>query len=114
MMMQMMQMMMGGGMGGKRSGPYSKGGGGGGGLGGALHGIPASQKVWVGSLPAGTSNEELKALFESIGEVKHVVCRGKTAIVAFSTDEEAQMAIVGLNGSELNGTAIQVDVWTGK
>merc|ERR1712217_523624 len=89
-----MNSMKGGCKGGKGMGPYGmmggmggKGGKGGGGCGKVGAGIPAAQKVWVGGLPMGTSNEELQIHFESIGEVKGVSCRGKTAIIAFGTDE---------------------------
>eukprot|EP00933_Yihiella_yeosuensis_P050298 TRINITY_DN48071_c0_g1_i1.p1 TRINITY_DN48071_c0_g1~~TRINITY_DN48071_c0_g1_i1.p1 ORF type:complete len:299 (+),score=69.38 TRINITY_DN48071_c0_g1_i1:111-1007(+) len=75
-----------------------------------------SLKVWVGGLPEDYSNwKELQQHFASIS--KPVVCdvmkRG-TAVVAYKTIEEVETAIATLNGSELGGNTIEVDVWVKK
>lgn len=76
--------------------------------------FPASQRVWVGGIPEGTTRDELKAHFEVVGEPKFVFIRGTTGWVAFETDIEATTAIDALNGSIFGETMLEVDVWSGK
>eukprot|EP00404_Azadinium_spinosum_P023013 CAMPEP_0180614616 /NCGR_PEP_ID=MMETSP1037_2-20121125/31507_1 /TAXON_ID=632150 /ORGANISM="Azadinium spinosum, Strain 3D9" /LENGTH=162 /DNA_ID=CAMNT_0022634331 /DNA_START=33 /DNA_END=521 /DNA_ORIENTATION=+ len=73
-----------------------------------------SQKIWLGNLPGGLTNDDLKAHFEDLVglEPKMVSIRGVTGVAAFGSDEEASLAIEALNGSELGGQAIEVDAWT--
>jgi len=78
--------------------------------------FPSEQKCWVGNIPQGTTQEELKAFFGLIGEPKYVTCRGTTGVVAFASDIEAQTAIEVLNGAVFGDSEVQlqVDAWTGK
>eukprot|EP00928_Gymnodinium_smaydae_P023886 TRINITY_DN1952_c0_g2_i1.p1 TRINITY_DN1952_c0_g2~~TRINITY_DN1952_c0_g2_i1.p1 ORF type:complete len:254 (+),score=78.98 TRINITY_DN1952_c0_g2_i1:64-762(+) len=112
--MQLMQLMKGKGKG--------WGGGWGGGKGwsrGGLTDFPPEKKVWIGGLAEGTTFQQLKDhLATAGGTPKYAkVMTGKgagTGGVAFDTAEEATAAIEKLNGSELNGATIEVDVWTKK
>merc|ERR1719265_498589 len=95
---------------------YGKGKGWGKGKGGGLSSFPAEKKVWIGNLPEeGVTFRELQAHFP--GSKFATVMKGKgagTGGVAFATPEEVANAIATLNGSELAGARIEVDVWTKK
>lgn len=77
-----------------------------------------SNKVFVGSLPFKTTDEELGAHFASAGTVtsaKVIIDKndGKSkgfGFVEFSSDAEAQAAVDKLNGSSLDGRDIFVDI----
>jgi len=118
----------------KRSGPWSGGGGGGQWLfvpaGGQprvpakankymdkLDKIDADKKVWVGGLSKDTTWKKLEKHFEETCGTKpklsEVLPKGK-ACLAFRDADEASAAIAAVNGSELNGKSIEVDVWTQK
>lgn len=88
------------------------------GKGRGLSDFAAEKKVWVGNLPEAVTFRELQAHFNTIGAAKFaLVMKGKgagTGGVAFATAEEATEAIAKLNGSELMGEKIVVDVWTKK
>lgn len=88
------------------------------GKGRGLSDFTADKKVWVGNLPEAVTFRELQAHFNTIGAAKFaLVMKGKgagTGGVAFATAEEATEAIAKLNGSELMGAQIVVDVWTKK
>ncbi|CAK0846098.1 unnamed protein product [Prorocentrum cordatum] len=76
---------------------------------------PAENKVWVGDLPEGITAEDLTAHFGLAGTVKlAALMKTGTAGLAFSDATEAQAAVLHLNGTEIGGKTIQVDVWTGK
>merc|ERR1712190_212452 len=83
---------------------------------GGANKYPASQKVWVGNLPEGMLQEDVKTFFKQVGDVKFISISGKSnsGVVAYDTDEEAAQAIELLNGQaiDLAGEPIQVDVWT--
>merc|ERR1719321_1130812 len=106
MMQQMMSMMMGKGKGkDKGKGKMS------------LSNFHSDKKVWVGNLPDSITSRELHDHFKEHGAKWSETFRGNgkgTGGVAFKTSEEAQAAISKLNGSVLNGSMIQVDVWTKK
>lgn len=75
-----------------------------------------SKKLFVGSLPFSTTNEELQKLFEPYGEVTSaVVIRDKQTrrskgygFVEMSSDESAKDALEALNGTEVKGRKIVV------
>lgn len=75
-----------------------------------------SKKLFIGSLPFTTTNEELQKLFESYGEVvSAVVIRDKQTrrskgygFVEMESDEAANNAMEELNGSDLKGRKIVV------
>merc|ERR1719502_2583853 len=95
---------------------YGKGKGKGWGKQSGLSSFPAETKVWIGGLPeTGVTFKELQAHFP--GSKFATVMTGKgagTGGVAFATAEEAANAIRTLNGSNLMGNTIVVDVWTKK
>eukprot|EP00441_Pelagodinium_beii_P039682 CAMPEP_0197644830 /NCGR_PEP_ID=MMETSP1338-20131121/17678_1 /TAXON_ID=43686 ORGANISM="Pelagodinium beii, Strain RCC1491" /NCGR_SAMPLE_ID=MMETSP1338 /ASSEMBLY_ACC=CAM_ASM_000754 /LENGTH=198 /DNA_ID=CAMNT_0043218291 /DNA_START=172 /DNA_END=768 /DNA_ORIENTATION=+ len=71
--------------------------------------------VWIGSLAEGTSHTDLRPIFMQAGTVKRIqVLKKGTGFVLFSTAEEATLAISSLNGTMVNGQAIQVDTYTKK
>lgn len=75
-----------------------------------------SKKLFVGSLPFSTTNEELQKLFEPFGEVTSaVVIRDKQTrrskgygFVEMTSAEAANDALEALNGSEVKGRKIVV------
>lgn len=77
-----------------------------------------SNKVYVGNLPWSVDSDQLREMFEPHGEVRSanvVVDRlsGRSrgfGFVEMSTEEQAHQAIQALNGSEINGRSLTVDV----
>ena len=75
------------------------------------------KKLYVGSLPYSTTDEELKELFGKVGTVESAnVISDKFSgrskgfgFVEMSTDEEAQKAIDELNGSQIGDRSIVVN-----
>lgn len=75
-----------------------------------------SKKLFVGSLPFSTTNEELQKLFEPYGEVTSaVVIRDKQTrrskgygFVEMTSEDAANEALEALNGSEVKGRKIVV------
>merc|ERR1719161_591230 len=100
----MMMMMMGGkGKGKKGTGRWGKGK------------VDPTLKVWIGGLTEDVKWKDLKTLFDTVGPTTWVECfegKGKgTGFVAYKTVEEVATAIASLNGSVLDGAAIQCDYW---
>ena len=77
-----------------------------------------SKKLFVGNIPFKASEEELEGLFREHGEVTSVkVIRdsfsGRSkgfAFVEMGNEDGASKAIDALNGYELNGRAIKVNI----
>ena len=77
-----------------------------------------SKKLFVGSLSWDTNDESLRNAFAVHGEISEavVVCDRDTGrsrgfgFVTFEDEEAADKAIAALNGTELDGRAIRVDV----
>ena len=75
-----------------------------------------SKKVYVGNLPFSVSEKELSEMFSSYGEITEaIVIKDKYSgqsrgfgFVEMSTEEEAQKAVQGLNGYNLEGRNIVV------
>ena len=73
--------------------------------------------IYVGNLPYGVTDDELRDAFGSYGEVVSInVIKDKFSgesrgfgFVEMSNDEEAQSAIDGLNGSEFGGRNLKVN-----
>jgi RNA recognition motif-containing protein len=73
--------------------------------------------IYVGNLSRDTEEDGLRAAFERFGEVSKVaIIRDKFSgeprgfgFVEMSSKEEAQAAISGLNGTELNGRTLNVN-----
>jgi RNA recognition motif-containing protein len=77
-----------------------------------------SKKLFVGSLSWNTNDDGLRAAFGAFGEVAEatVVADRDTGrsrgfgFVTFDDDEAADKAVAALNGTELDGRTIKVDV----
>ena len=75
------------------------------------------KKLFIGSLPWSTTDEQLKELFETMGAVEsaNVVTERDTGrsrgfgFVEMTNDDEAKAAIEKLNGHELEGRTITVN-----
>ena len=68
-------------------------------------------KLYVGNLSYSATNEQLKELFSTYGEVREVnviVGRG-FGFVEMSSPSEAEKAKEALNGSDLEGRTLKVD-----
>jgi RNA recognition motif-containing protein len=74
-------------------------------------------KLYAGNLPFSIGDNELKALFEPYGTVasaKVIMDRdtGRSkgfGFVEMGTDQEAQAAIAGCNGKDMEGRALKVN-----
>ena len=77
-----------------------------------------NKKLFVGNLPWGITNDSLRELFASVGEVVEAMVitdrmsgRSKGfGFVTFATEEAAQAAIAQLNEKEIEGRKIIVNV----
>lgn len=75
-------------------------------------------KLYVGNLPYSTNDEGLKQLFAEFGEVTEAVVindkfsgRSKGfGFVTFADDAAAEKAVADMNGKEVEGRAIVVNV----
>eukprot|EP00444_Apocalathium_aciculiferum_P010229 CAMPEP_0183388122 /NCGR_PEP_ID=MMETSP0370-20130417/3819_1 /TAXON_ID=268820 /ORGANISM="Peridinium aciculiferum, Strain PAER-2" /LENGTH=127 /DNA_ID=CAMNT_0025566951 /DNA_START=68 /DNA_END=451 /DNA_ORIENTATION=+ len=75
------------------------------------------KKVWIGGLAEGTGYKELHEHLKVAGAKWVEVWKGNgagTGVACFGTAEEAAAAISTLNGSDLNGGTLVVDVWEKK
>mmetsp|Transcript_159874 Transcript_159874/g.282012 ORF Transcript_159874/g.282012 Transcript_159874/m.282012 type:complete len:125 (+) Transcript_159874:98-472(+) len=80
--------------------------------------VAPEMKVWVGGLASTVQWKDLQAHVDAQVKSKWVeVFTGKSAgtgAVVFGSAEDATKAVAALNGTELSGQAIQVDVWVKK
>lgn len=75
------------------------------------------KKIYVGNMNYNTSEEALRSTFEEFGNVEsvkiitdHMTGRPKGfAFVEMTTEEEAQAAIDGTNGKEVDGRVLRVN-----
>jgi RNA recognition motif-containing protein len=75
------------------------------------------KNVYVGNLNSGTTEDQLRSAFETYGLVDKVnIVRDQDsglgrgfAFVEMTNDPEGEKAIAGLNGSSLEGNAINVN-----
>jgi cold-inducible RNA-binding protein len=75
------------------------------------------KKLYVGNLPYGTTDSDLQKLFEPHGTVQsaQVIMDRDTGrskgfgFVEMNSDQEAQAAIAGLSGHEIDGRALTVN-----
>ncbi len=74
--------------------------------------------IYVGNLSYNTNEESLRRVFESYGEVANVnVIKDRMtgqsrgfAFVEMPSDDQAQSAIDGLNGHELDGRQLRINI----
>ena len=77
-----------------------------------------SKKLFVGSLSWGVNDDSLRDAFAVHGEISEAVVisdrdTGRSrgfGFVTFDDDDAADKAVAALNGTELDGRAIRVDV----
>jgi cold-inducible RNA-binding protein len=77
-----------------------------------------SKKLFVGSLSWGVNDDALKSAFGVHGEISEAVVindrdTGRSrgfGFVTFEDDDAADKAVAALNGTELDGRTIRVDV----
>jgi len=70
----------------------------------------ATKSVYVGNLPHGTTEEELRELFAQYGPVESVrVIEGKGFAFVDLSDEKAGDAIRAINGMDFKGRVLRVD-----
>jgi len=77
-----------------------------------LQPLDASVKIWVAGLDENVSWKKVAQHFKEIGKAKVALMKSGKACVAFETADEADNAIASLNGSDMGGKTIEVDVWT--
>jgi RNA recognition motif-containing protein len=76
------------------------------------------KKLYVGNLPYGVTEQELKEVFVQVGKVvsSKVITDRETGrskgfgFVEMSTEEEATKAIDGFNGADYNGRNLTVSI----
>jgi len=77
--------------------------------------IDASKLVWVGGLSPKTTWKTLEKHFSEILKptVSDIVKKPKgiTAMLAYKSEEDVATVVAALNGSELDGQVLEVDVW---
>lgn len=82
-----------------------------------LAAIDASLKVWVGGVAETATWKSLQKHFTDM-DCKPKICailgKGGKACVSFATAEAAELAIAMVNMTELEGSMLEVDVWTQK
>lgn len=80
--------------------------------------VHMSKKLFVGGLSWGTNDEALKQAFERFGDVEEakVISDRETGrsrgfgFVTFTDDAAADEAVSGMNGTDLDGRTLKVDV----
>jgi RNA recognition motif-containing protein len=76
-----------------------------------------AKKLYVGNLTYGVTDSDLQRMFEAFGSVQSAqvimdrdTCRSKGfGFVEMGSDSEAQAAIAGMNGKEVDGRALTVN-----
>jgi len=81
-----------------------------------LKATDASLKVWIGGLSEKTTWKTLEKHFEgSVAKPAITEIMGKgSAVISYKSVEQVSDAVAALDGSELDGNSIQVDVWVEK
>ena len=77
-----------------------------------------SKKLFVGNLSWGTDDQSLRQTFEAFGEVEEAVVisdrdTGRSrgfGFVTFNDDEAAETAVSALDGTDLDGRPVKVNV----
>jgi cold-inducible RNA-binding protein len=69
-----------------------------------------TKSLYVGNLPHGTTEDELRELFAQFGPLEAVrVIEGKGFAFVDLPDDKAAEAIAAMNGRDLKGRALRVD-----
>jgi RNA recognition motif-containing protein len=70
-----------------------------------------TSRLYIGNLSYSATNDELRELFASYGNVKEArVIQGRGfGFVEMGSDEEAKKAMEGLNGVDFKGRKLKVD-----
>jgi len=78
--------------------------------------IDVSKKAWVGGLSPQTTSKDLENHFtEAFAKPKAIhLMKGGKAVVAYDSVDEVDSVVSALNGSQLQGSTIEVDVWVEK
>ena len=71
-------------------------------------------KLYIGRLSTNTSKEELGTVLERFGTVVNIDFKYGFAFVQFSSAIEAENAKTGLDGKEINGSAVNVSFFKEK
>merc|ERR1712012_713278 len=71
------------------------------------------RKIFIGTLPFGTSEKQLRTFFKDCGTIEHLELPNKIAFLTFKTDAGYQNALK-LHGSELGGEQLKVTEATEK
>jgi RNA recognition motif-containing protein len=77
--------------------------------------VDPSLKVWVGGLTKETTFKELSKHFEdnfSKPKLVDILAKGGRAVVTYESTDDVASAVAIVNGTELNGATLEVDVWT--
>ena len=69
---------------------------------------PSNVTVYVGGVPPGTTDWQLRQAFEDIGRITGVRLHDGFAFVEFSTHDEAVNCIIQKNGSLLAGKLVKI------
>mmetsp|Transcript_54432 Transcript_54432/g.116274 ORF Transcript_54432/g.116274 Transcript_54432/m.116274 type:complete len:216 (-) Transcript_54432:34-681(-) len=71
-----------------------------------------TKTLWVGNLALGTKYPELLELGKTAGDAKWADTWRNIGAIGYATTEDAASAATKLNGTELSGNTLSVDVWT--
>jgi arginine/serine-rich splicing factor 4/5/6 len=69
-----------------------------------------SARLFVGKLSERTSESSLRRLFEEYGDVRSIESKGPFAFVVFESEQQGKNAVEKLNGTELDGNNIVVEM----
>lgn len=72
----------------------------------------ASTKIFVGNIKNGTTNDQLREIFEPYGEVTEADVIGGYGFVHMANEQQAKEALKDLDGFKLNGNALHVELST--
>merc|ERR1712151_712018 len=70
---------------------------------------PQNERLFVGGLPWGTTEEQFRKDFEECGEVEHITFPGKIAFVTYKTKEGMNKALK-YDGDDYNGMTLKINI----
>lgn len=84
---------------------------GGGGGGGSSRDMPDSCQLFVGGLPNGTTEAELRVLFSEFGDILEIRVNQKNfAFIVFSTSESVQKVLAEREGIQLRSKPLNIEL----